>query len=33
LNTIYENIQYVQTHATNDYGTCGIKVWVNYATK
>jgi len=26
LNTLYENIQFAQTHATNDYGTCGIKV-------
>ena len=25
-NTLYENIQFAQTHATNDYGTCGIKV-------
>jgi len=33
LNTLYENIQFAQTHATNDYGTCGIKVWVNYAAK
>ena len=33
LNTLYENIQFAQTHATNDYGTCGIKVWVNYASK
>jgi hypothetical protein len=33
LNTMYENIQYAQTKSTNDYGTCGIKVWVNYASK
>jgi len=26
LNTVYENIKFAQTSATNDYGTCGIKI-------
>jgi len=29
LNTFKANIDFAQTHATNAYGTCGIKVWVN----
>ena len=29
LNTFKSNIDFAQTDATNAYGTCGIKVWVN----
>jgi len=29
LNTFKANIDFAQTYATNAYGTCGIKVWVN----
>ena len=29
LNTFKANIDFAQTDATNAYGTCGIKVWVN----
>lgn len=29
LNSFKANIDFAQTYATNAYGTCGIKVWVN----
>ena len=29
LNTVNANIDFAQTYATNAYGTCGIKVWIN----
>jgi len=29
LNSFQANIDFAQTYATNAYGTCGIKVWVN----
>ena len=30
LNSFKQRIQFAQTAATNAFGTCGIKVWINY---
>jgi hypothetical protein len=32
LNSFKENIEFTQTSATNAFGTCGIKVWINRST-
>ena len=33
LNSLDQNIDFKQTHATNAYGTIGIKVWIHYISR